>query len=121
MPKTEGAQGATQNSKSLKRTPKTAVAKEIETQIQSVSNSAQNKAIVDLKNSKPEYQLIGIMGLRRTKLIQGAKPQTLVLEDDIYSELVIRGIRNKVTWDELTRAIIANHLKEHRDSDFLFA
>ncbi len=81
--------------------------------------TALNKALQSNKPSLPEYNLIGVSNLRRTKHIANGKPQTLVLPDDLYTELLVRGIRQKYTWDELARMILTDHVKNNRTSDHL--
>lgn len=97
--------------------------KDVDPLIQNVVDqvaTASNKALQAVNSQVVEYNTIGIMNLRRTKRIPDASPQTIVLSNEVYQELLIRGIRLKYTWDEVVRTIISNHLQTSRDSSELF-
>lgn len=74
--------------------------------------TALNKPLGSTISDAPVYSLIGVMNLRRTKNIPNGKPQMLVLSEDHYTELTIRGIRSRFTWDELLRNLISDYLSK---------
>lgn len=72
-----------------------------------------NKPLQAPKKVEPEYTLVGVMNLRRTKHIPNATVQTLVLSSDLHQHLLILGIKSRLTWDELSRNILSDYVSQN--------